>query len=187
MTARALILEPKDCTMCIYGAGEQGQYTGRKVCTTCNGTGNGIRGGRGKCRGKCFGRGTEADFDNPIVCPNCNGNFKDYTMENFCDRAPQSAVLSMPIELIREDRNNTFNENYLGSGTLWSCTDYGTAHESTDEAVMDKVKAQLETEYVQAVKILKPYDRNANVALMHERLVICVTRQGYAIRAVSNA
>lgn len=184
MTARALVLGKKDCTTCRYGAGERGQYTGKKTCDKCNGTGAGPRGGRHSCRA-CSGFGTQPDFDNPIACPVCGGDWQDAMDETFTDEAPVGAVLSMPIVVARLDRNNTFNENYIGLGCLWSATDYGTAAETSDEDLILKIRHELETQRTQATKIVRPYERGQTVALLHDTLVIAVTRNGYSVRAMS--
>lgn len=185
MTARALVLEQKDCETCVYGAGERGQYTGRKVCEVCGGTGHGPRGGVGKCRG-CSGFGHQPDFDNPVPCPACGGDWQGTALESFCDTAPDAAVLAMPVRIARLDRRNTFNENFIGMGCLWSTTDYGTAAAMTDDDLLEAVRTELTHHRVQAVKILRPYQRGATVALLHDTLVIAVTRDGYSVRALSD-
>lgn len=184
--SRTLTLELRDCRTCEYGAGERGQYTGKKVCETCHGTGNGPRGGRRQCRGGCFGGGSVADFDNPITCPNCNGDWASHDSETFCDTAPAEAVAALPIRLVRQDRDSYWVEKYLGLG-LFSVTDYGRRWEQDDEVVLAEVTEKVREDRTQATKILRPYERGQQVATLHDELVIVLNRYGYSVVAHSEA
>lgn len=195
-TTRTLRLEPKDCTTCAYGAGGRGEYTGSKICEVCNGTGRGPRGGRGGCR-SCY-NGRQHDFDNPIVCPSCNGTWQGAAMENFCDRPPAEAVESIPMFFIALGRDNTWNENYLGLGTIYSCTDYGTrfltwagqpdkdAADDVAQALMMEAREHFAKEVPQATKVLKKYERGDKVATLHDALIFVLTQTGYNVRAMSD-
>lgn len=180
--SRTLELEAKDCNYCGRNA-QPGTMAGRKTCDTCNGTG---RGPRGKIRGcrDCFD-GSVPDFVNVVPCSLCGGNYKNFSMETFCDTAPLAAIRELPISIVRADRGNSFNENYLGVGTLWSCTDYGSRWGGDDSELLSEVWEQLGEDRVQAMKIVLPYERGAKVAKLATKLVITVTRDGYAVRAVS--
>jgi len=205
-TTRTLTLERKDCRTCTHGAGEQGQYTGTKVCPTCKGTGNGPRGGKGKCR-DCYG-GKQHDFDNPIVCPTCHGDFKDAALETFTDYCPTEAVDAMPMIFVVLDRDNTWNEEYLGLGTVYSVTDYGDRWRRASKEIqavatrrspglrdLEDIAQELMAEaresvgdggHLQACKITKSYERGDQAVVLHDTLVYTLTHTGYQVRAMSD-
>lgn len=154
------------------------------ACPQCDGTGKGPRGGRGGCR-KCHGHGTHYSPNHTETCSACEGKPEDASYETWCDKAPVEAARSMPMVVVRLNRLNTFNEAYFGHGTLWSCTDYGAANSQTDDELVARVRESL-TMPVQAIKIVRGYERDAEVLPLHDILVISVTRDGYAVRAFSD-
>ena len=176
---RTLTLEATDCRQCKYGTPGTGPTP--VACPTCKGTGKGPRGKARGCR-NCYGSGRAWDHETRQPCSSCGGNYIGADREDFCDSAPVDAVLSLPLSIVRIGRANTWNENYLGIGTLWSCTDYGRTAESDDDAILADIRGKLATDRTQATKIVHPYERDAQTATLVDSLVIVVTRNGYSVR-----
>jgi len=107
------------------------------------------------------------------VCGSCKGTLT--LAENYCDDITLPA--EMPFRVIRENRNNTFNENYFGMGSLWSSTDYGDAAKMTDEALIAQVRAKATK--AQAVNIVRSKDD----LTLCDYIAIVVTRDGYSVKA----
>lgn len=179
---RTLHLEKKNCTGCGY-SGRPGTESTPLPCSGCKGTGRGPRGGVRGCR-KCYGSGKEYDHENRRQpCSVCRGDYVGFTTENFCDNAPAEAIAALPLAVVRQYRDQSWNESYLGLGTVWSCTDYGTAWAGTDEDLVTRVASDLAKERVQATKIAV-YDRDSDVAYLADSLVIVLTQTGYSVRPV---
>lgn len=172
---RTLHLGRKNCTNCDFYE-PVGYNCGYMDCPKCKGTGNGPRGGKGKCQG-CYGRGTVPDHDNPVPCRKCGGNYVDADEENRCDTAPDGILYEMPWAVVRQNRAQSFAEAYLGTG-LYSCTDYGTAWNSDDDnALIEKVLS--EERRTQAVKITTATD-DPKVLRLADGIVIILTPNGYS-------
>ena len=95
----------------------------------------------------------------------------------------------MTVVVKGENRSGTFNESYLGLGSIVSVTDYGTlfdalvkaAREETMDAELERVRGIARdriAEGVQWVKLTRTDDTLA------EFVVITVHRNGYTITAV---
>ena len=85
-----------------------------------------------------------------------------------------------PIRVLRVHRGNTFNENYLGLGTLFSVTDYGSAAKKTDEEVIQEVREYIaHNKGTQAINVVRSKD---DLTLCDD-LGVTVTRDGYSVRA----
>ena len=185
--ARTVTLEPTDCRACRGGAAGPGRQFGRKLCAVCGGTGNGKRGKARGCQ-QCFGRGQDIDFDSTVPCDSCQGDYQGFSFENWCDTAPVEAVTSMDVVLVRQDRDATWNEQWLGANCFWSVTDYGDAwkNQDGDEALVEKVRRDLANDRVQAVKFWtrEQYRNGQNLQTMPvpERVFVIVTRGGYSVR-----
>jgi hypothetical protein len=174
-----LTLDLKDCTAC-FGSG---LVSTRIDCRACNGSGNGPRGGKGRCP-KCHGYGNDYDHVNQSTCEKCNGSPHRAESENWCDNTPAEAVAALQLRVARQDREVSWNESYLGLNSLWSCQDYGTAWERPDIEVLSDVREKLLNDRTQAVKLLAgDYDRDATTAPIVRGLVVVVSRGGYSVRA----
>jgi hypothetical protein len=126
-----LILEHRNCTNCNHGS-----VPTRIDCRVCNGTGNGVRGGKNGCK-KCHGFKYEFDQDNRQTCSVCNGDY-----ENFEPETPYNFMRleknDIPIKVIRDyvGRQMSFGEQYIGVG-LFSCTYYGRHKTQNDEELIE--------------------------------------------------
>lgn len=174
-----LTLDLKDCIRC-FG---RGTVPTKIACPLCNGSGNGVRGGKGKCK-SCHGSGNGYDHDNPSTCEICKGSPKRASQETWTDKAPDEAVAALQLRVARQDRETSWNESYLGLGCLWSSTDYGDAWNADDITVLSKVRADLLKDRTQACKLLAvEYDSNAKTLPIVRGLVIVVSNNGYSVRA----
>ena len=81
------------------------------------------------------------------------------------------------VQGVRSERPQTINERLLGSGMVYSCTDYGDHKQMTDDELIAKVK---QTTSVQATKIS---DKDDNVA---EHIGIFTNQYGYSVIPVFN-
>jgi hypothetical protein len=184
--ARTLTLESTDCRNCSGGRAGAGRQFARKTCLDCGGSGKGKRGKRGGCN-KCIGQGTVIDFDNTVLCPVCQGDFQDASFENWCDTAPSAAMATLEVQVVRQNRETTWNEQFLGVNCFWSCTDYGTQWdkgEAGDRELAVSVYNELCNSRVQAVKLWprSQYDSKATTMPMPERAYVIVSRSGYSVR-----
>lgn len=167
-----LVLEPTNC-MC----GDGTQPT-RQVCTTCDGTGRGPRGGRNGCRSCLGGCGWTWNHEVTRPCNRCGGDFLGADMEDYCDRAPDEIFETIEIRVYRSGRAQSFNESLLGLGCLWSTTDYGDHQDLSDEALVAKVRKGCT--HVQATKVVRSKD---DLRLPDHLGVFC-NRNGYSVRPV---
>lgn len=163
-----LVLERGECHQC-WGAGT---VPTQIPCPACNGTRRGPRGGRNRCG--CYD-GTVWDQENRVTCPGCNGHPEGAREETRYDSLPQGSLAAIPLYLVRQNRDISWNESYIGMGTIHSLSDYGRAWGMTDGEVLDKVHAELETEWVQGCKIS---DESCNVC---SALLVTLHRGGYSI------
>lgn len=183
---RTLTLARKNCHGC-YGSGT----TATKIsCPTCKGTGRGPRGGRGKCL-NCFGSGHSWDHENRAICQRCDGiNPDKHEAEDWTDRVPAEALNALAVEYVTQDRAGTFNEGFLGLGSLWSCTDYGRAWDALTGPngprnvvpFLAKVVKELLDGGTQACKLLpKDYDRKSQTQTLPAGVIVQVHRNGYVV------
>jgi len=149
-----LVLEEKDCG-CIKDdrtpPGTRVRRFGYKKCTKCKGTG--MR-GSGRCR-ECNARDGYFSATNPrkagyvpdysVVeeiqpCDACHG--KLVVLENRTDNLSLDIIRAIPMRVERmPNREITFNESYLGFGTVYSVVDYGRHKDLSDEEIIAEVKA----------------------------------------------
>ena len=164
----------------VYGLEEcfcapDGTEPGRKPCHKCNGTAR-TKGGKGKgaCR-HCL-NGTEVDTTQRVPCAwGCKGTH--YIPATRCSYMPDAIFQSLTFKVYRSERPQTINERLLGSGMVYSCTDYGDHKQMTDDELIAKVK---QTTSVQATKIS---DKDDNVA---EHIGIFTNQYGYSVIPVFN-
>lgn len=149
-----VILEPKDCTHCDDDRTPPGTVITAfeyKMCLKCKGTG---KRGNGRCR-NCNDRNGYYSPKNPRkpgfvpdyskiatteICTTCNGNPTDAMMENLTDPMPVEVLRAIPIQVMRSNRPQTFNEAHLGIGTIYSVTDYGAYKNQSDDELIAKVR-----------------------------------------------
>lgn len=181
-TERTLTLEPVDCRGCRYSE-PQGTEATPMPCQTCHGSGRGPRGGVRGCKA-CYGSGRRYDHVNRKACSYCGGAYENFSMENFCDNAPAEAVESMPMSVVRIDRAPTWNERHLGVGMVFSVISYDDLSKLTDDELRAKAREHLD--HVQAIKIVRRYQREDTVATLQDELVLVITDGGYFVFAHSD-
>jgi len=163
-----IVLEIKACSYC-DGKGQREEYQScphygqamrGKACSFCGSTTK--HGHSGKHTGKM------------ISCDRCKGTGQE--MEDLYGYAPADIWQGLTFKVYRQDRNNSWNESFLGFGCVYSCEDYGSAAKSDDAAIIEKVRASGSH---QAVKFAKEEDNT-----LADHIGIFVTRNGYSVRAV---
>jgi hypothetical protein len=117
------------------------------------------------------------------TCGSCNGTA--IVKENYCDNV--LLPVDFPIKVQRQGRVNTFNENYLAIGCLYSCTDYGEAAKMTDEEIINKIRtADYHTKngciVTQAVNVVRSKDD----LRLCDFILVNVTRDGYSVKGGYN-
>lgn len=175
---RTISLDTEPCS-CTWGNGTPGKQPGRKTCPTCNGTRRGPRGKIGGCRA-CY-NGTVPDFANLVTCERCNGTAS--VPETTCSRLPDDVRRMFwditPVRVFLADRGISFNESYLGLGTLYSMADYGRAWEGMEkdrEGTLRKITDEMRKESIQATTIMDKSKR------LCDHIVVIITRGGYSVR-----
>ena len=177
-----IVYEREDCYCANYASGPGTEF-GTKPCEVCHGTGKGKRGKPGGCR-ECHGLGRNVDMQSRVPCARCKGNYKGYGMEDRYSFVPRGPLMNeilarVPLRLVRQDRAQTFNEAYLGLGSLFSVSDYGRAWETkSDAALLDKVREEIRTSIVQVTHIVNDEDE------LPSDFIIVVQRGGYSVRAL---
>jgi hypothetical protein len=166
-----VVFEERQCSSCLHDT--PGQIAGKQPCATCSGTGKGKRGKVGGCQ-SCHGYQTQPDFDNLVPCPRCQET--GLVAETITDTIPSEIVRSLPVVVIREDRRATWNEQYLGLGSLWSTIDYGRSWQLPDAEVIAQARESMT--FVQACKV-------APDGILCQALCILLHRQGYTLTAVN--
>lgn len=163
-----LVMGRRSCSRCT-----QGKVPGEKRCQICEGSG---RGKRGKLRGcqACFGSGSMPDFDSKVTCPQCLGSYASHEAEDIYDYIPDTIWESLKFCVYRIQKGMSFNEQHIGAGCVFSCTDYGIAWGQGDEEVIDKVRKHHSH---QACKIAKEDGSLCSF------VVITVMPNGYSVRA----
>ena len=170
-----VVLGTRECH-CVRSTAGTGKAWNIKYCqnyTKAQGTHNCIL---KKCPNNPSGKREWHELSRYIVtCSGCGGAGK--VEENYCDTL--TLPENFPIRVQRVGRGNTFNENYLGMGCLYSSMDYGEAAKKTDKEVEALVRANRSTLQTQAVKVVKSKD---NLTLC-DFLLVNVTANGYSVRA----
>ena len=161
-----VILEREDCHWCKHRNTPQGTVPAAKwkTCDKCKGTG---KRGNGRCRncndkngyfgthGRNPGHVIWYDDNEPVTCPNCNGKYKDFGEEDWCDNVPGSVFENMPIIVMdRPDRQMDWAEQHLGKG-IWSSVDYGAYRHKTEQELIEEIRGKLIQSSTQAIKIVK--------------------------------
>lgn len=173
---RTLTLGRHACRRCV-----KGKVSTPRTCRRCLGDGKGPRGGANGCR-MCSGNGITYDHVNRSTCDECGGEYEEADPERWTDRVPVRAMELIPITVVRVGRSNTFNEDYLGFGYLYSATDYGQAAGMDDDDLIEKVRAHLMADPPQGTKVVG--DVGEQRRKIADRLVVTVTRNGYSVKAV---
>lgn len=153
------------------------KIAGKVTCNVCNGTGNGKRGGKNKCRACICGLGYNYSMNNPVPCYRC----KDGTIqETITDSVPNEIFRSLPITFKVQDREISWVENNLGVG-VYSCVDYGVTFrnfaenpDNTSKILTDEVYNQTG---VQACKIAR------DDGTLAKQIVVIINRGGYSVVA----
>lgn len=169
-----LVCETRNC-ICNHPAAPcpAGRVAGRQACSECKGTGNGKRGGKGGCR-KCHGFGTQPDFVNHVECGSCEGT--GIVPETIYDGLPTEIWAGLDFRVFRTDRQQTWNEQWLGIGYCWTSTDYGRAWAGTDEALLEYVRN--ERCRVQACKVAR------EDGTLCDFVAIAIMPHGYTVHGV---
>ena len=180
--SHTLTLEPTTCRACRYYS-VPGTEPTKDNCPKCGGTGRGPRGGKYGCR-ECNGYGSRWNHEVTQPCSKCGGDYEGKDFESICDSAPKEAVDALPITVIRQEREASFSESYLGFGCLYSVTDYGRAWNADSSAALAvEVADDLHRGWTQAIKIVHDHKGDSNTYDMATGLVVIVTRGGYSVRA----
>ena len=111
------------------------------------------------------------------TCTACNGTA--IVPEDRYDYIPSECLADIPLQVVRLDRDMTFNESLLGIGCITSCIDYGKLHDMADTDVITAIRAQLATTSVRACAVVDRAD------MLAEGIGICVNRGGYSLRAIT--
>jgi hypothetical protein len=167
-----MVYGKRECSTC-FGLGKKAAQI---TCRTCKGTGNGKRGGARGCK-VCYGFGHEYDHVNRITCPTCNGIDSMHSQDATAyDTMPDEVWQSLDFRVIRQDqRKQSWSEQYLAIGCVYSVTDYGRHIDMTDAELIEVVK---KAGGHQACKVV---DKDNNVA---EFIAILTSDGGYAPVAV---
>lgn len=104
-------------------------------------------------------------------CGYCDGAGKK--MEDRCDSIPDEMWKALKFKVYRTNQHTTFNDAYLGFGSVWSCMDYGRHMEMTDDELIAKVRD--EGNYIQAIKII-----NEDGTICDHIGIVCKD-QGYVV------
>lgn len=176
---RTLSLGKKDCTSCNHG-----EVATRRACPSCHGTGDGPRGGKGKCR-KCYGSGNHWDWDNPSQCPKCHGQYEGHDDEGICDRiALEDWKDLVRWTVVRPDGGEIGRmAGLIGvRDAIVTVMDYGRMLAAADdEEVVRQAIASVGSE-TQAVKIVRGAER-----LLADEIAVAVYRNGYVVLPVWDA
>lgn len=179
-----LVLEMEPCSCCDHPKVPAGRQPGRKPCPTCNGTRRGPRGGKNRCR-DCF-TGSVPDFENHEVCGNCNGSQEQpETMTSILSKVQRQAIIGhLNFRLYIADRGMSFNESYLGLGTIYSVGDYGAAFELLADAdedtrtkFLEGLRDEINGSSLQPCKVANNETRE-----LCNHIAVVVHRGGYSLR-----
>lgn len=179
-----LVCETETCCMCGNNGLPPGKAPGRKACPDCKGTRRGKRGGKDGCR-TCY-NGTVPDWDNPVDCGCCEGTgIVPETLTSYLTGDERRKIVSLiPLRLFFADRGMSFNESYIGIGTVYSVGDYGRTWEALSmgglkaESFLERIREELAAgTSLQACKIA---DKEGNLC---NHIAVIVNREGYSIWA----
>lgn len=179
-----LILEKEECVFCSMNRLPKGKTASRKACPTCKGKGRGPRGGKGGCQ-ECMGNRKVPDWDTPVDCKCCDGTGEvPETMTSYINEECKKEVIdSLPIKLFFAERGMSFNESYLGIGTIFSCSDYGRTWDKLESRSQESIRNFLEQirkeileSGLQACKIAD------DDGILINHIVVIVNQGGYSVR-----
>jgi hypothetical protein len=114
------------------------------------------------------------DHDNPVTCPECNGNYIGHVPENYTDTIPAEIVQGLEWVVVRKNRQMQWSEQHLGHG-LGSCVDYGRHKNQTDEELIEYEKSK--AVHVQASKVVKSKED----LTLAKGIAIVTSDQGYSM------
>lgn len=164
---------PVECFMC-SGLGTKENFS---MCKNQN------RAQRGK---PCEICGAKTRFHSVVSlgvgkCQRCDGTGKNETnaYSTFEEDARAEYLKNVSLRVLRTYRENTWNENYLGLGCIYSCTDYGRIASENDETVKAKVLGELKTGYFQVLHFLV---KDGEKSVLADELLVIVTTNGYSVR-----
>ena len=158
--SRTLRLQRPECDDCDAGMTDE-------VCGECNGS---LKSSLGTKCYHCKGNGR-------AKCTHCGNS-------SLTDTVPIQVLRDTPIRVTTQDRDASFNEQYLGGNSLWSVTDYGkTWNACDDERVLADVKKDLLHNRTQACKLVVSEDGFGRSATVAPGIVIIVNRDGFSVRA----
>lgn len=194
-----------ECTNCTGSGHVTHERAGESTkCFTCNGFGKSKDGGYGAyksqamanrhgktchtCKGKgiyvypdldrCF----SCSFYNPgiVVSEAHEGDILPKEIGR-CGNIPKNVAEQLVSEwkfvVVRNDKGLNWGESFLGLGSIYSVTDYGSAWKnSSDESLIEKVKDSLLTSSTQWVSVITENDRKI-VSVIGIKL----TPNGYSI------
>jgi hypothetical protein len=127
-----------------------GKVFGKMACPACKGTGRTKGGlGKGACRKCLFGTVVDLDPAHRVTCEQCNGARK--IQSNSCSYVPIELYYSLPFRVYRSARPQSWNEAWLGHGTVFSVTDYGRHKSLSDEQLIAEARGKDHS--IQACKI----------------------------------
>jgi len=181
---RIVVLESTDCRRCDHG---QIRRPIQEDCPNCLGTGRTKQGkGKGWCKWRskdgshqyCSGGKVVAGYQDAL-CPDCNGDFENFSLEQWTDHVPVEIVSLLPISVLRSNREHTFFEHNIGAG-LFSCTDYGKSWDLSDEKLASSVQEEILRRPPQLCKIV----RAKNDLTLRDKIVVLTSRNGYSVLAI---
>ena len=112
------------------------------------------------------------------TCSTCKGTTR--RTETLSDYASQEMIDSVPLRILRADRQASWNESYLGFGCVYSCIDYGDAARQSDEALLARLKER--NTHFQACHFVRLENR-LPVELV-EAFGVYVNRNGFSVRPI---
>ena len=113
-----------------------------------------------------------------VICNTCNGTRR--RAETFSDYVPQEMIDSVPVRILRADRQASWNESYLGIGCVYSCIDYGDAARQSDEALLARLKER--NTHFQACHFVRLENRQPVEFV--EAFGVYVNRSGFSVRPI---
>lgn len=148
--------EYRPCFSC-DATGISKQYT--TPCTVCNGKGKVPKGKRSyKCMA-CLAQGYTR-LEKPIdigTCPNCNGLGKVprnlYASISQLEAIELFKLFNFDAEPL--DTGSTFNENYLGLGSVAGVVDYGRYKKLPEDEFREMVRESFYTRFEQCIHFVK--------------------------------
>jgi hypothetical protein len=121
----------------------------------------------------CSGQGNRPTWDpsRPILPPNVSD------CDNATDAFMEAWLQTITITVVKDSRNMTWGESFLGIMGLGSCTDYGRTWEMDTDQVIDHVLGGSSS--LRRPQFIKMLDRKSR--MFGPALIIDVTRQGYTL------